>query len=165
MKDTTKLSKISEDTVLAYAADILEQRAKTHEILSKAVDAARFLQLKIGDEYREKFSVLFLDAQLRLIEYKELFHGTITSSSVHPRVVAKEALLLDAVHVILSHNHPSGDTHPSEADKQITAKVAAALGMFDIAVVDHIIVGPGATAFSFNANNLDRYLRGHYEPR
>ena len=96
-------------------------------------------------EYSEKeyecFSILFLNNQHRLIKVVEMFTGTIDGASVYPREVLKTALQLNAAAVILSHNHPSGITEASQADKNITVKVKDALNMVDIRTLDHIIVG------------------------
>lgn len=92
-----------------------------------------------GFEY-EVFAVLFLDNRHRLIEYNEMFRGTIDSASVYPREVVKQALRLNAAAVIFAHNHPSGHPEPSQADKALTQKLKDALGLVDVRVLDHIIV-------------------------
>ena len=97
--------------------------------------------------------MLFLDTRHRLIEYRELFHGTIDSASVHPREVVKEALRLNAAAVIVSHNHPSGNPEPSSADRTLTQRLREALGLVDVRVLDHVIVAGAATA-SFSERGL-----------
>jgi DNA repair protein RadC len=87
------------------------------------------------------FSVLFLDSRHRLIEYVELFRGTINSAVVHPREVVKEALARNAAALILAHVHPSGAASPSHADEQITQHLKAALALVEIRVLDHFVVG------------------------
>jgi DNA repair protein RadC len=96
----------------------------------------------------ECFVVLFLTNQHQLISAVEMFTGTIDGASVYPREILKAALQLNAAAVILSHNHPSGITKASQADKNITVKVKDALNMVDIRTLDHIIVG-GVDSFSF----------------
>ncbi len=71
---------------------------------------------------------MFLDTRHRLIEYREMFHGTIDSAPVYPREVVKEALRVNAAAVILLHNHPSGNPEPSQADKMLTQRLKEALG-------------------------------------
>lgn len=88
----------------------------------------------------EIFGALFLDQQHRLIEFKELFRGTISGCSVHIREAAKEALNVNAAAVIFTHNHPSGDCKPSQADIHITEELQKALTIFDIRVLDHLVV-------------------------
>ena len=102
-----------------------------------------FLQLQLSNLKREVFSCLFLDNKHRLIEYRELFFGTIDGASVYPREIVKLALELNAAAVILAHNHPSGDPEPSQADINITSKIKDALSLMDIRTLDHIIVGHG----------------------
>ncbi|MGQ7246765.1 RadC family protein [Halomonas sp. V046] len=89
----------------------------------------------------EVFAALFLDSQHRVIRFDVLFHGTLDSASVYPREVAKRALALGAGALILSHNHPSGVAEPSDADRRITERLREALGLFDIRVLDHFVVG------------------------
>ena len=93
----------------------------------------------------EVFAVLFLDTQHRLIEYAEMFRGTIDSASVYPRELVKEALRLNAAAVIVSHNHPSGNPEPSRADEVLTQRLKEALALVDVRTLDHIIVAGGST--------------------
>jgi len=84
---------------------------------------------------------LFLDAKNRVIEYEELFFGTIDSASVHPRIIVQRALQLNASAVIVAHNHPSGEPQPSRADETITLRLKEALALVDIRLLDHLVVG------------------------
>ena len=97
--------------------------------------------------------MLYLDNQNRLLKSKELFRGTIDGAAVYPREVVKVALHFNAAAVILAHNHPSGITTPSEADKHITQRLRAALALVDIRTLDHVIVGQGAP-YSFAERGL-----------
>jgi DNA repair protein RadC len=89
------------------------------------------------------FAVLFLDAQHRLIALEEMFRGTLAETSVYPREVVVRALDLQAAAVVLAHNHPTGLVRPSRADEALTRGLRAALGLVDVRVLDHVIVGPG----------------------
>jgi len=89
------------------------------------------------------FACLFLDNQHRLIQYEELFFGTIDGAAVYPREVVKEALRHNAAAVIFAHNHPSGLATPSEADKHITERLKSALDTADIRTLDHFVIGHG----------------------
>ena len=102
----------------------------------------------IGYSEREEFLVLFLDSQHRLISADVMFQGTLNSASIHPREVAKAALLKNAAAVIVSHNHPSGIVEPSQADRTITDRIQAALQLIEVRLLDHVIVSPCA-AMSF----------------
>jgi DNA repair protein RadC len=84
-----------------------------------------------------------LDTRHRLIEFVELFRGTIDGASVHPREVVKLALAKNAAALILCHPHPSGVAEPSRADELITTRLRDACALVDIRVVDHIIVAGG----------------------
>lgn len=89
----------------------------------------------------EVFAALWLDNQRRVMKFQELFRGTIDGAYVHPREVVREAISVNAAAVILVHNHPSGHPEPSEADQLVTRRLKEALGLIDIRVIDHLIVG------------------------
>lgn len=107
-----------------------------------------YLQTELAHREREIFLVLFLDNQHRLIKKEEMFLGTIHSAQVHPREIIKAALYCNAAALILSHNHPSGVSEPSHADRMITVKIQQAAELMDIRVLDHIVIGKGSY-FSF----------------
>jgi DNA repair protein RadC len=86
---------------------------------------------------------LFLDNRHRVIDYRELFRGTIDGASVHPREVVRSALDLNAAAVIFAHNHPSGVAEPSQSDLRITQRLKDALALIDVRVLDHLIIGEG----------------------
>ncbi|HHJ13696.1 MAG TPA: JAB domain-containing protein [Gammaproteobacteria bacterium] len=113
------------------------------DTLSSPQATRRYLEARLRDYPYEVFACLFLDARHRLIACEELFRGTIDGASVHPREVLRQALAHNAAAVILAHNHPSGVTEPSEADRHITRRLREALGLVDIRVLDHIVVGHG----------------------
>ena len=156
MSDINQINKGSEPE-LAIRDDNGQWRPATApEILSAARRALRvrrgtaftspavtgdFLRLNLGTLEHEVFAVIFLDNRHRLIEYRELFRGTIDNTTVYPREVAKEALALNAAAVILAHNHPSGVAEPSDADRLITRRVRDALELLDVRLLDHLVVG------------------------
>jgi DNA repair protein RadC len=111
--------------------------------LAAPSDAARFLKARLLDLPHEVFCCLFLDTRHRLIRYEELFRGTIDGATVYPREVVKRALAHNASAVILGHNHPSGVSEPSEADRSITLKLAKALALVEIRLLDHVVVSRG----------------------
>ena len=90
---------------------------------------------------REVFACLFLDNQHRLICYEEMFFGTIDGASVHPREVVKRTLFHNAAAIIFAHNHPSGVSEPSQADRRIAERLKAALSLVDVRVLDHMVIG------------------------
>ncbi|HZF28133.1 MAG TPA: DNA repair protein RadC [Gammaproteobacteria bacterium] len=107
------------------------------------LDAARFLKARLLDLPHEVFCCLFLDTRHRLIRCEELFRGTVDGATVYPREVVKHALQHNASAVILGHNHPSGVSEPSEADRSITLKLAKALALVEIRLLDHLVVSRG----------------------
>jgi DNA repair protein RadC len=111
--------------------------------LTTPVDAARFFKARLLDLPHEVFCCLFLDTRHRLIRYEELFRGTIDGATVYPREVVKRALAHNASAVIVGHNHPSGVSEPSEADRSITLKLAKALALVEIRLLDHVVVSRG----------------------
>lgn len=111
--------------------------------LDAPADAARFFKARLLDLPHEVFSCLYLDARHRVIRYEELFRGTIDGATVYPREVVKRALQHNASAIILGHNHPSGVSEPSEADRSITLKLAKALALVEIRLLDHVVVSRG----------------------
>ena len=110
-------------------------------LLNSSDSAKSYVKACLQPYQREVFGALFLNSQNQVIEFKELFLGTISSAAVYPREVAKAALTTGARHVILAHNHPSGSAEPSQADIQITASLKQALDLIEVSVIDHLIVG------------------------
>lgn len=120
--------------------------AMTERPLLNSPDIVKdYLRLSLGHERVEVFVALWLDAQHRLIEMQTLFRGTLTQTSVYPREVVRAALAKNAAAVILAHNHPSGSTMPSQADRSLTHVLKSALALVDVNVLDHCIVGRGET--------------------
>ncbi len=103
----------------------------------------RYLSARLRAYQHEVFACLFLDNQNRLIQFEELFTGTIDGASVYPREVVKRVLELNAAAVIFAHNHPSGVAEPSQSDCHITRRLQSALELIDVRVLDHIVVGDG----------------------
>ena len=132
----------NEQKVPDRAARILarEMKERPHSMTSPQL-VRNFLRFRLEHVEHEVFCALFLDNQNRLIEFSELFRGTLDSASVYPREVVKEALRHNAGAVIFAHNHPSGIAEPSDADRRITRRLDEALRLFDIRVVDHLVVG------------------------
>lgn len=102
-----------------------------------------YLAIQMRDYQREVFVALLLDTRHRLIEFNELFKGTIDAASIYPRELAKLALHKNAAAVIVAHNHPSGSAEPSAADIEITNSLKNVLEILDIRLLDHFIIGKG----------------------
>jgi len=129
-----------EDDIIARALGILASRAKVGDNLSSPAAVRDWMRLKLGNLEHECFAVVFLNAQNNAIEFDVMFRGTLTQTSVYPREVVKAALAHNAAGVILAHNHPSGTSEPSHADRMLTDLLKNALGMVDVKVLDHFIV-------------------------
>ena len=108
--------------------------------LSSPQDVKDYLRLEIGMLEHEVFCVVFLDAQHRLIELRQMFRSTVTQTSVYPREVVRESLALNAAAVSLAHNHPSGSPDPSRSDGYLTQALKTALQLVDVRVLDHLVV-------------------------
>jgi len=132
---------VSSEQLVQIAADILlENMATDEDRLTKPADAAKFLQLSLGNEKNEHFGVLFLTNKHQVIAFERMFSGTIDGAAVYPRVVVQRALELNAAAVIFAHNHPSGCPDPSEADRSITNRLVKALELVEVRVLDHFVV-------------------------
>lgn len=114
------------------------------DALTSPAQARAYLQARLSDYPHEVFACLFLDNRHRVIEYEELFRGTIDGASVHPREVVRRALHHNAAALILAHNHPSGVAEPSEADRCITRRLSDTLALIDVRVLDHVVVAAGS---------------------
>lgn len=133
---------LTEDQTIAKALQILSRRLrKPGKAFSAPTDVKDYLSLLLAERQHECFVVMFLDSQHRLIESEEMFRGTLAQTSVYPREIVKRALQHNARSVVLAHNHPSGVAEPSRADEFLTQTVKAALGMVDVRVLDHMVVG------------------------
>jgi DNA repair protein RadC len=122
----------------AAAAIVVSQRRGA--TLSSPQEAAKLCRSLCAGHDNKRFGVIWLDTRHRVLNAETLFSGTIDGTSVYPRVVVKRGLELNAAAVILTHNHPSGVAEPSEADRNITLKLAKALALVDIRLLDHLVV-------------------------
>ena len=127
--------------VLEMSRRHLRETLERGDTLSNPVDTRRYLTARLRGYAHEVFACLFLDNRHRVIAFDELFTGTLDGASVHPREVVKRALTHNAAAVIFAHNHPSGDAEPSAADISLTRKLAEALALIDVRVLDHFVVG------------------------
>lgn len=124
---------------IAKALAILHFRLKAGPVLATPSHIRDYLRLHAQGLKFEVFSVMFLDAQHRLIAYENMFRGTLTQTSVYPREVVVRALELHAAAVVFHHNHPSGSSRPSRADEALTQTLRSALALVDVRALDHII--------------------------
>ncbi len=141
----TNLIESEKKSVVRLALAVLQEKFQTREKINSVAQVREYFQLKLAEQKNEVFVALFLTNKHTIIAYEELFHGSIDGASVYPRVVAQRSLELNAAAVIFAHNHPAGDPKPSESDNRITQRLKETLNLFDIRVLDHVIVGTGGT--------------------
>ena len=129
--------------VLEMGRRHLAERLRRDSALESPQAVRDYLKALLRHEPHEVFGCLFLDSKHRMLAFEVLFRGSIDSASVYPRQVVKRALVHNAAAVIFCHNHPSGITDPSEADRTLTQRLTEALDLIEVRVLDHFIVGDG----------------------
>ncbi len=128
---------------LELSTRFLQGKLARGALIQSPEQAGDLFALRLRALKHEAFACLFLDTRHRLMAYECLFFGTIDSAQVHPREVVRRALHHNSAAVIIGHNHPSGISEPSQADKQITLRIRDALALVDIRLLDHFVVGDG----------------------
>ncbi len=118
-------------------------------VISNSSDVARIFRPKLEALKHEECWVLYLNASNRVVEQTRVSQGGITATVVDHRLIVKRALELLATHIVVVHNHPSGSVEPSAEDVTLTKKIKSAAALFDIDLLDHIIIAPRAADFSF----------------
>jgi DNA repair protein RadC len=141
------------EQILEEARRVIDLKTQRGEAFTSPELVKEYLITKLAGFEHEVFAALFLDAKHQLIQYVEMFRGSIDSASVYPREVVKEALHHNAAAVIFAHNHPSGNPEPSQADKTLTQRLKEALMIVEVRSLDHIVVG-GRQTVSFAERGL-----------
>ncbi|WP_423196653.1 MPN domain-containing protein [Cupriavidus sp. H19C3] len=141
------------DEVLQAAQRVLASQVRGANLLDSPAVVKDFLRTRLGTLPHEIFAALHLDAQNRVLDYVEMFRGTVSQTSVYPREVVKDALMRGSSALVLVHNHPSGVADPSRADEALTQALKSALSLIDVRVLDHLIVA-GPTVLSFAERGL-----------
>jgi len=116
-----------------------KEKIKPKTLLDSPQKIFEFLREKIGKEKKEHFMILYFDTKSNLI-VDEISVGTLNASLVHPREVFSKAILNNASHIVIAHNHPSGDPTPSSEDINTTKRLVESGKLLGISVIDHIIV-------------------------
>ena len=137
--------------VEAFAHRMAQSTVLHREVLSSWDALITYCRTAMAHREIEQFRILFLDSKNILIADEEQAAGTVNHVPVYPREVAKRALELNAVSIILVHNHPSGDTTPSRADIEVTGDIVDACRTIGVTVHDHVIIGK-AEEYSFRQN-------------
>lgn len=148
-----RLTPEEQESLIALALVLLQDRHRPGDLLESPAQTRSFLRLRLANHTAEAFGCVFLDSAHRVLEVKELFHGTIDGAAVYPRVVVQQALALNAAAILFYHNHPSGVAEPSKADERITERLQSALALIDVRVLDHIVVS-AVDAVSFAERGL-----------
>lgn len=89
--------------------------------------------------------MLWLDSRHRVLGADRLFNGTLDGTAVYAREVVRRALQINAAAAVLAHNHPSGVAEPSDSDRRITTELREASSLVGVRVLDHLVVGAGAS--------------------
>lgn len=131
----------------------LEAPLRVRPVLADLARVSAYLRTLLAAEGREQFRVLFLDKGHRLVRDELMGHGTVDHAPAYPREILRRALELNAAGVVLAHNHPGGDPHPSAADIDLTLQVVAAGRALRIVVHDHLLVA-GEAVVSFRRLGL-----------
>lgn len=134
--------------VVEMSRRYLEEKMKRGDAMNNVSDVKQYLKSRLQQYPFEVFACLFLDSKHRVIEYEELFRGTIDAASVHPREIIRQVLHHNAAAIVLSHNHPSGIPEPSQADIAITQKIKSSLEIIDVRLLDHFIIGDKVVSFA-----------------
>ncbi|MCO1978687.1 DNA repair protein RadC [Pseudomonas aeruginosa] len=154
LESLSDISIQNEDWIVQQAIVLLERRVfKAGPRLERPAAVRDYLRLKLVAEPNEIFVVVFMNSMHDVLAVEPMFHGTINATSVYPRVVLQRALQLNAAAVIFAHQHPSGTTEPSNADRVLTEQLKTALALIDVRVLDHFVIGQG-TPYSFAESGL-----------
>jgi DNA repair protein RadC len=148
MKVNTYRTKLVKEGVVEYKVETLNS---TDAACRVCVDLFTTL---LGDAVQEEFWVVTLNTKNKVVGLHQITVGTIDSSLVHPREVFRAALLDGAAHIMLVHNHPSGDTKPSAADVSVTKRLVECGELMGVKVLDHVVVGWPEGAWEGTATSL-----------
>ncbi|MDO2949070.1 DNA repair protein RadC [Aeromonas simiae] len=132
---------VTAEEILTMANKLARSKLSKGKALTSPSLTYSCLQTLLQEYEHEVFGILFLDSQHRVIKFEELFRGTLDGATVYPREVVKAALACNAAAVILVHNHPSGLPEPSRADRSLTERLQVALGVVEIRLLDHLVIG------------------------
>ena len=154
LESLSDISIQNEDWIVQQAIVLLERRVfKAGPRFERPAAVRDYLRLKLVAAPTAIFVVVFMNSMHDVLAVEPMFHGTINATSVYPRVVLQRALQLNAAAVIFAHQHPSGTTEPSNADRVLTEQLKTALALIDVRVLDHFVIGQGAP-YSFAESGL-----------
>jgi hypothetical protein len=123
-----------------FYKDYLQNFISNEKKISDTASLINFLRQELAYELKERFDIIFLTTNLNLIKHETIFKGTIDRSIVFLREIITKVLCLNAKNIIIAHNHPSGSLIPSNDDIKVTLKIKEGLKIFEINLLDHIII-------------------------
>ena len=132
---------------------VAQARATSQSVIASDSDVVRLMEPQLGTLQHEECWALYLASSGRVLERMRISQGGVQATVVDCKLIIKRALELLAVQIVLVHNHPSGCAEPSGQDVALTERVSAAANLFDIRLLDHVIISRGAH-FSFRARNM-----------
>ena len=120
------------------------------ERLKSSTDSAEHLQAFLNQypKDQEHFAIVFMNSQNQIISTEVISSGSLATAAVFPREIVKRLLALEAGAIIVAHNHPSGETTPSNSDRALTKKLQRGLEAIDVSLLDHLVIGHGFYSFS-----------------
>ena len=128
---------------------LLQESSPVMKKIYNARDVADYYRAHMRDLKKEVFKLILLDIKNKIMKDVTISEGSLTESLVHPREVLNEIVRESAASVIFLHNHPSGESKPSEKDLEITKRLVDACKIIGVKVLDHIIIGDGSfTSFA-----------------
>jgi DNA repair protein RadC len=140
--------------VLALARRHHLAQLTTQAVVNSTHSAVALLSEHLAHQANEMIAALFLNSKHQLIAFEILNQGSLREAPIYPREVAKRAFHHNAGALIVAHNHPSGDASPSQADIDITYRLAKALKPLEIRLLDHIVIGKGLSYTSLAEAHL-----------
>lgn len=132
---------------------VATREAEHYDVVLSDGDVVRIMEPQLGDLKHEECWVLYLASSGRVLERMRISQGGVQATVVDCRLILKRALELLAVQIVLVHNHPSGSAEPSEQDRVLTKRVEDAAKLFDIRLLDHVVIARG-NHFSFRGTGL-----------
>ena len=132
---------------------VAQARATSQSVIASDSDVVRLMEPQLSSLQHEECWALYLASSGRVLERMRISQGGVQATVVDCKMVIRRALELLAVQIVLVHNHPSGSPEPSQQDRSLTERVAQAAELFEIRLLDHVIIARGAH-FSFRARNM-----------
>ena len=128
---------------IEFGARVQGSALPRYGVVTSTQQAGEWLMQEMSDLHQEHLVALFLNSKNEIIKKQIVFKGTVNSSVAHPREIFKEAVKYPTARIIIAHNHPSGNTEPSQADLSFTKRMIVCGELMGIELLDHLIIGNG----------------------